>query len=72
VDGARQALENAYHENGYHPIYQIGSEEIRHRLDKDNDRVERLSGGSIQAIRASLDAGLVHENRITVGRRIGQ
>jgi len=45
----------------YH-IYQIGSEEIRHRLDKDNNRVDGLSGRSIQAIRASLDAGLVHES----------
>ena len=45
----------------YH-IYQIGSEEIRHRLDKDNNRVYGLSGRSIQAIRASLDAGLVHES----------
>ncbi len=45
----------------YH-IYQIGSEEIRHRLDKNNNRVEGLSGRSIQAIRASLDAGLVHES----------
>lgn len=45
----------------YH-IYQIGSEEIRHRLDKDNNRVQGLSGRSIQAIRASLDAGLVHES----------
>jgi biopolymer transport protein ExbB len=45
----------------YH-IYQIGSEEIRHRLDKDNNRVQGLAGRSIQAIRASLDAGLVHES----------
>ncbi len=45
----------------YH-IYHIGSEEIRHRLDKDNNRVQGLSGRSIQAIRASLDAGLVHES----------
>lgn len=45
----------------YH-IYQIGSEEIRHRLDKDNNRVQGLNGRSIQAIRASLDAGLVHES----------
>jgi len=43
-------------------IYQIGSEEIRHRLDKDNNRVQGLAGRSIQAIRASLDAGLVHES----------
>jgi biopolymer transport protein ExbB len=45
----------------YH-IYQIGSAEISHRLDKDNNRVQGLSGRSIQAIRASLDAGLVHES----------
>lgn len=45
----------------YH-IYQIGADEIRHRLDKDNNRVEGLSGRSIQAIRSSLDAGLVHES----------
>ena len=43
-------------------IYQIGADEIRHRLDKDNTRVQGLSGRSIQAIRASLDAGLVHES----------
>ena len=43
-------------------IYQIGSEEIRHRLEKDNTRVQGLSGRSIQAIRASLDAGMVHES----------
>ena len=42
-------------------IYQIGADEIRHRLDKDDNRVQGLSGRSIQAIRASLDAGLVHE-----------
>jgi biopolymer transport protein ExbB len=49
-------------------IYQIGAEEIRHRLDKDNNRVQGLSGRSIQAIRASLDAGLVHEShRLTDG-----
>jgi biopolymer transport protein ExbB len=49
-------------------IYQIGSDEIRHRLDKDNNRINGLSGRSIQAIRASLDAGLVHEShRLTDG-----
>jgi biopolymer transport protein ExbB len=45
----------------YH-IYQIGSEEIRHRLDKGGALTQGLSGRSIQAIRASLDAGLVHES----------
>ncbi len=42
-------------------IYQIGADEIRHRLEKGDSRELGLSGRSIQAIRASLDAGLVHE-----------
>ena len=43
-------------------IYHIGSEEISHRLHKINHKMEGLPGRSIQAIRASLDAGMVHEN----------
>lgn len=51
----------------YH-IYHIGSDEIRHRLHKMSDKMEGLPGRSIQAVRASLDAGLVHENhRLTDG-----
>jgi biopolymer transport protein ExbB len=51
----------------YH-IYHIGSEEISHRLHKMSLKQEGLPGRSIQAIRASLDAGLVHENhRLTDG-----
>ncbi|MDB6076386.1 MAG: biopolymer transporter ExbB [Akkermansiaceae bacterium] len=51
----------------YH-IYHIGSEEIRHRLLRDKDRTKGLSGRSIQAIRAALDGGLVHEtHRLTKG-----
>ena len=63
LDGNNDASEQAL--LGKSPlfhIYQIGSEEIRHRLDKDHNRVNGLSGRSIQAIRASLDAGLVHES----------
>jgi len=41
-------------------IYHIGSEEIRHRLDRDKERTQGLSGRSIQAIRAALDGGMVH------------
>jgi len=51
-------------------IYHIGSEEISHRLEKmsEKNKIEGLPGRSIQAIRASLDAGLVHENhRLTDG-----
>jgi biopolymer transport protein ExbB len=58
VDGSQQAL---IRKSPLFHIYQIGADEIRHRLDKDNNRVQGLSGRSIQAIRASLDAGLVHE-----------
>lgn len=65
VDSAKQAVvakSPLYH------IYHIGSEEIRHRLARDQDRTKGLSGRSIQAIRAALDAGLVHENhRLTNG-----
>ncbi|MBN8459499.1 MAG: DUF2341 domain-containing protein [Verrucomicrobia bacterium] len=51
----------------YH-IYHIGSEEISHRLDKLSDKLDGLPGRSIQAVRASLDSGLVHENhRLTDG-----
>lgn len=51
----------------YH-IYHIGAEEISHRVQKMGAKQEGLPGRSIQAIRASLDAGLVHENhRLTHG-----
>ncbi len=44
----------------YH-IYAIGAEEIRHRLQRSKGGFQGLSGRSIQAIRASLDAGLTRE-----------
>jgi biopolymer transport protein ExbB len=46
-------------------IYHIGVEEIRHRIAQDrNSGVRRgLAGRSIQAIRAALDGGLVHETQ---------
>lgn len=57
----QRALKNA----GVYRIYHIGAEEIRHRLTAD-----KLAGGnkalkarSIQAIRASLDSGLVRESQ---------
>ncbi len=58
IDGSEQA---AIEKSPLFHIYQIGADEIRHRLDKDNNRVQGLSGRSIQAIRASLDSGFVHE-----------
>jgi biopolymer transport protein ExbB len=44
----------------YH-VYHVGSEEIRHRLGHGKNQGQGLSARSIQAIRASLDAALVHE-----------
>jgi len=46
----------------YH-LYQIGSEEIRHRVGGGRDRSRGLSARSIQAIKASLESGLVRENQ---------
>jgi len=44
----------------YH-IYHIGSEEIRHRIQDKKKNFDGLSARSIQAIKASLDSGLMHE-----------
>ena len=46
-------------------IYHIGVEEVRHRIQEDRNRgVPRgLAGRSIQAIKASLDGGLVRETQ---------
>ena len=48
------------HSSVYH-IYKIGAEEIRHRMALDGADKHMLSGRSIEAIRASLDGGLVRE-----------
>lgn len=45
----------------YH-LYHIGAEEIRHRVSGDQKGNKGLSARSIQAIRAALDSGLVHES----------
>lgn len=44
----------------YH-IYQIGSSEIQHRVMNARHEFQGLSGRSIQAIKATLDGGLVRE-----------
>ena len=44
-------------------IYKIGAEEIRHRMKVEGATSHTLSSRSIQAIRASLDAGLVRETQ---------
>lgn len=57
----QRALRNA----GVYRIYHIGAEEIRHRLasDKIGGGTKALKSRSIQAIRASLDSGLVRETQ---------
>ena len=50
------------HSSVYH-IYKIGAQEIRHRMAMEGADRHTLSGRSIQAIRASLDGGLVRESQ---------
>ena len=65
VDESAQSLVS---QSPLYEIYHLGSEEIRHRLARDKDRTKGLSGRSIQAIRAALDAGLVHaQHKLTNG-----
>ena len=60
-----QAGHKALRGSSVYRIYHIGVEEIRHRLAADLSEGSRkaLSGRSIQAIRASLDGGLVRETQ---------
>lgn len=52
----------------FYQIYHIGSEEISHRIGQDSENRSGLSARSIQAIRASLDAGLVRiQHKLTDG-----
>ncbi len=57
--------QKAMRQSSVYRIYHIGSEEIRHRKVADaaafGDR--GLSGRSIQAIKASMDGGMVRENQ---------
>ena len=60
IDSAGQrAMRNA----SVYRIYHIGAEEIRHRLAADKGGARLLRARSIQAIRASLDSGLVRETQ---------
>ena len=59
VDAAGQ---KALRRSTVYRIYHIGAEEIRHRLKADQSE-KILSARSIQAIRASLDGGLVRETQ---------
>ena len=64
ADGGKQAL---MQQSPIYHLYHIGSEEIRHRLQTKSGFFG-LSSRSIQAIKASLDAGLTRElHRINDG-----
>jgi biopolymer transport protein ExbB len=58
----KKTLRNMHRSPLYH-LYHIGSEEINLRLGKGRDRTAGLTARSIQAIRASLESGLVRENQ---------
>ena len=65
ADPAAQAM---IQKSPFYQIYHIGSEEISHRLGQDSEKSPGLSARSIQAIRASLDAGLVRiQHKLTDG-----
>jgi biopolymer transport protein ExbB/TolQ len=52
----------------FYEIYHIGSEEISHRVHTGEGARNGLSGRSIQAVRAALDAGLVRlQHKLTNG-----
>jgi len=56
--------ERTLRNSGVYRIYHIGAEEIRHRLAADREPgIKMLKARSIQAIRASLDSGLVRETQ---------
>jgi biopolymer transport protein ExbB len=54
---------NVIRHSSVYRIYKIGAEEIRHRMALEGAIKHTLSGRSIQAIRASLDGGLVRETQ---------
>lgn len=60
LGGANKKALRLMHDSPLYHVYHIGAEEIRHRLGGKN-KDQGLSARSIQAIRAALDAGLVHE-----------
>lgn len=65
---ADSATQEMIRKSPFYQIYHIGSEEISHRLTKEAGRAPGLTARSIQAIRASLDAGLVQiQHKLTDG-----
>lgn len=60
LGGADEETQELMHESPLYQIYHIGSEEIGNRLRRKGT-FQGLSARSIQAIKASLDSGLVRE-----------
>ncbi|MDD5200590.1 MAG: DUF2341 domain-containing protein [Terrimicrobiaceae bacterium] len=57
---ATPAAQRFLRKSPIYQIYHIGAEEIRQRIERSKGDFGGLSSRSIQAIRASLDTGLVH------------
>lgn len=57
---ATPAAQRFLRKSPIYQIYHIGAEEIRQRIARSGDDFNGLSNRSIQAIKASLDTGLVH------------
>ena len=65
---ADPATQKLIEKSPLYEIYHIGSDEIRHRLANDRTHKKGLTGRSIQAIRAALDAGMVRcQHKLTDG-----
>lgn len=65
---ANSASQNMIRKSPFYEIYHIGSEEISHRIVSGPDQSRGLTARSIQAIRSSLDAGLVQiHHKLTDG-----
>ena len=65
---ADTATQKLIEKSPLYEIYHIGSDEIRHRLANDRTHKKGLTGRSIQAIRAALDAGMVRcQHKLTDG-----
>ncbi|WP_113959419.1 MotA/TolQ/ExbB proton channel family protein [Roseimicrobium gellanilyticum] len=60
---ASKKVQKVLNQSPLYHIYKIGSAEIHHRISKAEDGYVSLSGRSVQAIRATLDGGLVRETQ---------
>lgn len=60
---ASQKAQKALRQSPLYHLYQIGSSEIQDRVNAAQDSFTGLSGRSMQAIKATLDGGLVRETQ---------